>query len=214
MKEIHVYEAIAAITDEMSKEGITKDRKNQQQNYSFRGIDDVLNALSPILAKHRLNILPRCTERVCVERMTKNGGALFYVTVKSDFDFVSAVDGSKHTVTMYGEAMDSADKATNKAMSAAYKYAAIQAFCIPTEGDNDADATTHDIKPSSSKPDPVAPERVDFIIKVIQEAKDAEKVKALNADAKQECMDAQDEAAYSKILAAAKAKLNALKDEA
>jgi hypothetical protein len=45
-------------------------------------------------------------------------------------------------VQTYGEAMDSADKATNKAMSAAYKYAAFLAFCIPTEGDNDADATT------------------------------------------------------------------------
>ena len=42
--------------------------------------------------------------------------------------------------------MDSGDKATNKAMSAAYKYAALQTFCIPTEGDNDADATTHEVK--------------------------------------------------------------------
>ena len=41
--------------------------------------------------------------------------------------------------------MDSADKATNKAMSAAYKYAAFQAFAIPTQGDNDADATTHEV---------------------------------------------------------------------
>jgi hypothetical protein len=47
---------------------------------------------------------------------------------------------------MIGEAMDSGDKSSNKAMSAAYKYAAFQAFCIPTEGDNDADATTHDVR--------------------------------------------------------------------
>jgi hypothetical protein len=46
--------------------------------------------------------------------------------------------------------MDSGDKASNKAMSAAYKYAAFQAFCIPTEGDNDADATTHEV----AAPDP------------------------------------------------------------
>jgi predicted outer membrane protein len=55
------------------------------------------------------------------------------------------VDGSSHTIKTYGEAMDSADKATNKAMSAAYKYAAIQSFCIPTEGDHDADKTTHEV---------------------------------------------------------------------
>ena len=59
-----------------------------------------------------------------------------------------------HTIRTYGEAMDSADKATNKAMSAAYKYAAIQAFCIPTEGDNDADATTHDVAPRQQHSQP------------------------------------------------------------
>jgi hypothetical protein len=79
-----------------------------------------------------------------VERQTQKGGTLFYVTVEAEFDFVSAKDGSKVTVRTYGEAMDSADKATNKAMSAAYKYAAFQTFCIPTEGDNDADATSHE----------------------------------------------------------------------
>jgi hypothetical protein len=73
---------------------------------------------------------------------------LFYVTVEAEFDFVSSQDGSKHTVKTYGEAMDSGDKATNKAMSAAYKYAAFQTFCIPTEGDNDADAHTHVIASS------------------------------------------------------------------
>jgi len=67
--------------------------------------------------------------------------------VQVEFDLVCAEDGSKHTIATIGEAMDSADKATNKAMSAAYKYACIQAFCIPTEGDNDADATTHEPVP-------------------------------------------------------------------
>lgn len=140
-----VYEAIAAVTAEMAKEGIAKGRRNQQQGYQFRGIDDVYNALSPVLAKHRLCILPRVTERVVQERETQRGGVLFYVTVRVEFDFVSADDGSVHTVCTYGEAMDSADKATNKAMSAAYKYAAFQTFCIPTEGDNDADATTPEV---------------------------------------------------------------------
>jgi predicted outer membrane protein len=80
------------------------------------------------------------------ERMGKSGSSLFYVVVEVEFDFVSSHDGTKHTVKTFGEAMDSGDKATNKAMSAAYKYAAFQAFCIPTEGDNDADATTHEVK--------------------------------------------------------------------
>jgi hypothetical protein len=140
-----VYEAIAKVMLAMGKEGIAKDRKNQQQGYQFRGIDDVYNALSGQLSENKLCMLPTVLERECEERQSAKGGALFYVTVKVRFDLVSAEDGSKHEITTYGEAMDSGDKATNKAMSAAYKYAAMQAFCIPTEGDNDADGQTHEV---------------------------------------------------------------------
>lgn len=142
-----VYAAIAAVMADIGKEGIAKTNSNQQQGYKFRGIDDVYNAMSPILSRHNLMMLPRILSREVVERHTRNGGALFNVTVEAEFDLVCSEDGSKHTIRTFGEAMDSADKATNKAMSAAYKYAAMQAFAIPTEGDNDADATTHDVAP-------------------------------------------------------------------
>ena len=147
-----VYQAINRVQAALSVEGIRKDRSNQAQGYKFRGIDDVYNALSPLLAKHGLCVLPRCTSREVVERVNAKGTALFYVTVCAEFDFVAAEDGSKHTVITYGEAMDSGDKATNKAMSAAYKYACMQAFSIPTEGDNDADATTHEVQAVDMSP--------------------------------------------------------------
>lgn len=145
-----VYKAIALITGEMAKEGISKDRKNVQQGYSFRGIDDVYGAIAPKLAAHGLCILPRVVSREVIERTNSKGNALFYTTLTVEFDFVSSNDGSKHTICTVGEAMDSGDKSANKAMSAAYKYAALQTFCIPTEGDNDADAQTHEV---SSKPE-------------------------------------------------------------
>lgn len=141
-----VYAAIAAVQKGLSKLGIAKDRKNVQQGYAFRGIDDVYNALAPLLAEHGLCILPRVLSRVVTERRTKQDTALFSVVVDMEFDLVSAADGSKHTIRTIGEAMDSGDKATNKAMSAAYKYACLQTFAIPTEGDNDADATTHTVE--------------------------------------------------------------------
>jgi hypothetical protein len=147
-----VYQAINRVQAALSVEGISKGRNNQAQGYKFRGIDDVYNALSPLLAKHGLCVLPRCTSREVVERVNAKGTALFYVTVCAEFDFVAAEDGSKHTVITYGEAMDSGDKATNKAMSAAYKYACMQAFSIPTEGDNDADATTHEVQAVDMSP--------------------------------------------------------------
>lgn len=143
---MQVYKAIVAVAADIAKTGIGKDRKNDQQGYKFRGIDDVYNEMAPLLSKHGLCILPRVINREVTERTNAKGTALFYVNVDMEFDFVAAEDGSIHVVRTCGEAMDSADKATNKAMSAAYKYAAFQAFCIPTEGDNDADATTHAVQ--------------------------------------------------------------------
>ncbi|EKA97186.1 ERF family protein [Proteus terrae] len=143
-----VYKAISNVAREMAETGIKKGSVNQQQGFMFRGIDAVYNALAPALVKHGLLILPRIIERTVTERQTQRGGLLFYVVVKAEFEFVSVEDGSKHTVVTYGEAMDSGDKATNKAMSIAYKYAAFQTFCIPTEETAiDADAEVHNIAP-------------------------------------------------------------------
>lgn len=143
-----VYRAIASVTGKLAEEGIGKTRKNDQQGYIFRGIDDVYNALSRPIADAGLCLLPRVLRREVTERQTQRGGALFYVVVDVEYDLVCAEDGSQHTVRVIGEAMDTGDKATNKAMSAAYKYMAMQVFCIPTEGDNDADSTTHAVAAS------------------------------------------------------------------
>ncbi len=141
----NVYAKIAAVQGELAQTGIGKDSKNTFDKYMFRGIDAVYNALAPLLAKHGLCVLPRMLERDLQERQSRKGDPMFYVTVTAEFDFVSAEDGSTHTIRTYGEAMDRSDKATNKAMSAAYKYAAFMTFAIPTEGDNDADASTPEI---------------------------------------------------------------------
>jgi len=144
-----VYAAIAAVAAQMAKDGISKSRTNQQQGFKFRGIDETLNALAPVLSQHGLVVLPRMLSREITERVSRNGGVLFSVVVDAEFDFVAVEDGSKHTVKTYGEAMDSGDKATNKAMSIAYKYAAFLAFCIPVEGMGaDPDTVVHDVAPT------------------------------------------------------------------
>ena len=147
---MHVYKAIAAVMDDLARKGISKDQTNTFDKYKFRGIDDVYNALAPLLSKHGLVILPRALERQSEERASKDGKAMFYVTCKVEFDFVAAEDGSKHVVCAYGEAMDRGDKATNKAMTAAYKYAMFEAFCIPTEGADDADRESHTVQAKDS----------------------------------------------------------------
>lgn len=148
---MNIYQAVNMVQADLCKMGITKDSTNSFDNYKFRGIDAVYNALSPLLAKHGLCILPRMLSREVTQHASQKGGNLFYVVVEAEFDFVCAEDGSKHTVKTFGEAMDRGDKATNKAMSAAYKYAAFQAFAIPTEGDNDADSTSHNLMGAAGK---------------------------------------------------------------
>ena len=140
-----VYQAICNVMEALSKAGISKERKNQSQNYAFRGIDDVYNALCAILSENKLCMLPRVVTRTCEERTSGKGTVLFYVNVIVEFDLVSAEDGTVHTIRAVGEAMDSGDKATNKSQSAAYKYAAMMAFCIPTEGNGkDSEEDTHE----------------------------------------------------------------------
>ena len=153
-----IYAALSAIQGELAKEGISKDRKNAQQGYAFRGIDDVLNALAPLFKKYGVFCIPTVTARQVTQVETKSGGNLFYTTIEADFTFYSAEDGSKLSGRVIGEAMDSGDKSTNKAISAAMKYLCILTFCIPLEGENDADAVTHEIKPAPGKRPPQKPE--------------------------------------------------------
>lgn len=156
---MEVYKAINAVQAAMAKTGLEKGRQNKTQGYSFRGIDDIYNSVTPLLVEHGLCILPRIISREATERQTKNGGIMIYAVVCAEFDFVAVADGSKYTVTTYGEAMDSGDKATNKAMSAAYKYAAIMTFGIPTEGDNDTENHTHELA-AEPKPEPETDPRI------------------------------------------------------
>jgi len=201
-----VYKAINAVQSELSTIGIVKDKRNQQgAGYNFRGIDDVYNAIAPLLAKHGLCILPRVLARECVERVSKSGGALFYVTVDAEFDFVSAEDGTKHTVKTFGEAMDSGDKATNKAMSAAYKYACFQAFSIPTESRDDADYQTHEV--ASYKP---TIDITDHLL-AIEGSGSSEQLAKIYKDALHACEGNQ--ALQAKVIAAKKVRIERAKKE-
>jgi hypothetical protein len=148
-----IHAQLVAVTRRIAKEGIGKTRNNAQQGYKFRGVDEVMNAFAPILADEGIFLRPRFTERDVAERTTQKGTALFYVTVKGEFDFANETGETVTVGPFYGEAMDSADKATNKAMAVAFKYAMFQTFCVPLEGvtGGDADDTTHDVRPAAPK---------------------------------------------------------------
>lgn len=129
MEEKKIYTAINAIMAEIG--AIKKESKNAQQGFMFRGIDQVMNTLKPLLAKHGVFVVPEVVETKREERVSAKGSSLYYTlhTIKYHF---TATDGSEVTATVVGEGMDSADKSSNKAMAVAFKYACFQLFCIPT----------------------------------------------------------------------------------
>ena len=127
----------------MKKVGaIGKDSKNQQQGFMYRGIDAVYNALNPVMAELGLFICPEILEQKREERTTTKGNVLIYSILTMKYTLY-APDGSNVSCVVIGEGMDSGDKASNKAMSIAMKYAMFQLFFIPTEA-VDPDSEVHD----------------------------------------------------------------------
>lgn len=147
-----IYSAICAVMEDVGTVG--KENYNNSQNYKYRGIDSVMNALNPAMIKHKVFCTPEVIEQNREERSTAKGGNLIYSVCRMRYRFFTT-DGSFVDAVVVGEGMDSGDKATNKAMSAAFKYACFQTFCIPTENlMDDPDAETPEQnhrKPDSSR---------------------------------------------------------------
>ena len=143
---MNIYESITAIMQEIP--AIGKEKKNQQQGFKYRGIDDVMNALQPILAKHKVFVVPEVLEQVREERVTGKGATLLYSLMKIKYTFY-AEDGTSIYAVVIGEGMDSGDKASNKAMAVAFKYACFQLLCIPTEEMAKDDPDNYSPEPST-----------------------------------------------------------------
>jgi hypothetical protein len=145
-----IYQAIASVMQEV--EAIGKNQKNQQQGFRFRGIDDVYNAIHPVFAKHGVfsttNVVAERTE----ERQTSRGGNLIYRILTIEYTFYAS-DGSSVKETIIGEGMDSGDKAANKAMAIAHKYALLQLLCIPTEDMVDPDSEAQEPSVPAVRPE-------------------------------------------------------------
>lgn len=149
-KEWKVLDGIQTVMDEVG--AIAKNKRNQMQGFNFRGIDDVMNTLHPLLAKAHIFIYPETLEINREERTNSKGTLLLYTLAKVKYHFVSTDDASEVVVVVYGEGMDSGDKSLNKAMSIAMKYACFQIFCIPTEEMVDPDMESHQVKAKPEYP--------------------------------------------------------------
>lgn len=163
MSSPNIYQAVNAIMQEI--EAIGKNKTNSMQGYKFRGIDDMYNALQPLFKKHAVFITSNVLESKREERQTTKGGTLIYTIAKCQFKFFTT-DGSFIESVLEGEAMDSGDKSTNKAMSTALKYALMQMFLIPTEEKLDTEYDTHEVVAKTiKKPAPKQVNEIDELVK-------------------------------------------------
>ena len=168
-----IHAAMAKCLGEV--EAVGKNRRNAQQGYAFRALADVYKACQSVLAANGVHFAPFAVcDYVCEKLERANGGISFHVTMLVEHRFYAS-DGSYIPCVTIGEATDTSDKASNKAMSASAKYALVQAFCLPEE-DPDADA-------DHSSPEVVAP-----------------KVEAKTADAKQPAPSEEAKAKEAKAL--------------
>lgn len=154
-----IYKAIIGVMAEIN--AIGKDRKNQQQGFAYRGIDDVMNELHAALTKNKVFVVPEVLNEERSTGKTRSGGDLFYTRLKIRFTFYTD-DGSSVSAVVIGEAMDSGDKASNKALSIGLKYAMLQVFCIPTEDEKDPDAQSPQPQAGTMKPAKPAPKKAAF----------------------------------------------------
>lgn len=152
-----IYSAIANVMKDVGIVG--KDSVNTYDHYKYRGIDAVMSALNPAMVKNKVFVTPTVLDSHREERTGNSGTTMVYTILTVKYTFYTD-DGSNIECVVIGEAMDRSDKSTNKALSAAFKYACFQTFCIPTEEMKDADEEppemgTKTTKESAPKGDPL-----------------------------------------------------------
>jgi hypothetical protein len=211
--QTQVLSSIIEVIAEIGKTGVGKDRINTHHKFQFRGIDDIYNALSPLLAKHKICMVPKVLSRECVERSAKDNKIQFHVTVHVAYQLISSIDHSMLQIEVYGEALDSSDKATSKAMSSAYKTAAVQAFCIPIEGNNDADLSSPEVLQTyeMAKLPAISEQECAFLKKQVHDAINVPDLMVLFENIRKRCEDALDETTYELLKAETTAKRAALR---
>ena len=145
-----IYKAIAGVMEDIGAVGKEKEFRSNQGSYKFRGIDDVMNALHPAMVRNKIFVVPVILEQIREVRTSKMGTSMYVSICKIRYEFY-AEDGSCVSAVVIGEGMDTGDKATNKAMSIAFKYACFQVFCIPTEEMIDPDAERPELEEDKPK---------------------------------------------------------------
>lgn len=135
-----VIEALTRVMGDVQYVG--KGGWNDHQKFKFRGIDDVMNAVGPVLRRHKVILMPRIISHELTSRPRPNGGTTNFATVTVEYT-AHGPAGDTISGSAAGEAFDTGDKATPKAMSVAFRTFLLQALCLPTD-EPDPDAQSYE----------------------------------------------------------------------
>lgn len=136
-----IHEALSSVMGDVRSVG--KNDRNQAQQFNFRGVDAVVNAVGPRLRAHGVIVVPDVRDlKFSTVEVGKNRTPMGHVIVTVGYTFYGPAGDSIPTCTV-GEAMDSGDKAVAKAMSVAFRICLLQALALPTS-DTDPDAESYE----------------------------------------------------------------------
>lgn len=164
--KLTIFEALAAVMGEVQAVG--KGDRNTQQNYKFRGIDTVVNAVGPVFRKYGVIAVPILRTANYRDVQTSTGKPSRECTVEVAYRFYGP-DGSFVETVVPGESMDFGDKGAPKAMSVAYRIALLQTLCIPTD-DPEPDSQSYEREAPARQPARVQPMTREQIVTKAHEA--------------------------------------------
>lgn len=134
----NVIEALARCIADVQAVG--KAGYNKEQNYSFRGVDAVVNAVHPVLARHRVVIVPHAAAPRYTAVTAKSGKAGRFIDLELTYRIYGPGGPEDHIdAVVFGESADYGDKATAKAFSVGYRICLLQVMNLPTD-DPDPDS--------------------------------------------------------------------------
>lgn len=157
---MEIFKSLQNIMKELKP--VAKEGTNEQQGWRFRSIDQLYSNLHPLLAKHGVVIVPKVIDNKNTIEMVESikygkPETKRFTKVLLTVEYTAfAIDGSSIVSVVVGESLDNSDKATNKAMSMAFKYYLMQTFCIALEGEIDPDSVTLITEDDATQPKPQA----------------------------------------------------------
>lgn len=135
-----IYELLSKVSSDVG--AVRKRERNSQQNFNFRGIDAVVNAVHPALSKHGVVVVPKLLDKELRESRTARGNTMVNVYLTVEYTFYGP-EGDCVQAVIAAESFDSGDKATAKAMSVALRTALLQTLMLPTD-EPDPDHSTYE----------------------------------------------------------------------